>query len=154
MVTNTHAADDKIELRLGITDYRPHGYMGKNGECIGFNCKVVKFLFDEVGIKWNYRFYPYSRLIEQLSKGQIDIAIGAPTYYLPELKKNIIPGLFLYNASSVLFGFDTRKQNIADFKGIQVSTMIGLPLNEAFEKAGIKLTKTSSSEAALKMLYS
>lgn len=100
---NTYAesvGQDEI-IKVGVYEYKPYSYIGKNGEVKGYYSDLLNLLQKEGNFKYEYVVCDFSDGIKHLEDGDIDIMFGLTIDYLDELiegnsqdDNNVIVGLW------------------------------------------------------------
>ena len=84
---NTYAesvGQDEI-IKVGVYEYKPSSYIGKNGEVKGYYSDLLNLLQKEGNFKYEYVVCDFSDGIKHLEDGDIDIMFGLTIDYLDEL---------------------------------------------------------------------
>lgn len=84
---NTYAesvGQDEI-IKVGVYEYKPYSYIGKNGEVKGYYSDLLNLLQKEGNFKYEYVVCDFSDGIKHLEDGDIDIMFGLTIDYLDEL---------------------------------------------------------------------
>lgn len=84
---NTYAesvGQDEI-IKVGVYEYKPYSYIGKNGEVKVYYSDLLNLLQKEGNFKYEYVVCDFSDGIKHLEDGDIDIMFGLTIDYLDEL---------------------------------------------------------------------
>jgi polar amino acid transport system substrate-binding protein len=71
--------DDVLErgsIRFGVAEFVPWTMKSESGELIGFEVDVAKKIAKDMGLKAEFKLYPWEEVIPALQNGEIDILAG------------------------------------------------------------------------------
>jgi len=71
--------DDVLErgtIRFGVAEFVPWTMISESGELIGFEIDVAKRIAKDIGVKAEFRLYPWDKVIPALQSGEIDVLTG------------------------------------------------------------------------------
>ncbi len=80
------SADSKV--LIVATDYPPYEFEHPEGDLRGFDVEVTDEAFRRAGFKATYEFYPWSRALKMVNKGEATAALS--TAKNPEREKTMI----------------------------------------------------------------
>ncbi len=63
-------------VRFGIAEFVPWTMTSKSGELIGFEIDVAKKIAQDMGLKPEFKLYPWDEIIAAVQNGEIDIITG------------------------------------------------------------------------------
>ncbi|MFZ5353253.1 MAG: transporter substrate-binding domain-containing protein [Bacillota bacterium] len=149
----TETADEVITLVTG--EWAP--FTSESMEGKGFFTEIVTAVLDEMGVKYEYVFYPWERCEKAVESGSAWAAF--PYKYTTERGQKYLfsnnlafsYNKFFYlksNPKSSSFKYNT----LEDLKDYRIGGVNGFFYKEAFEAAKLKVDWVSSEEDALNML--
>ena len=71
--------DDILErgsIRFGVAEFVPWTMKSKSGELIGFEIDMARKIAKDMGVKPEFRLYPWDEVIAAVQSGEIDILTG------------------------------------------------------------------------------
>ena len=63
-------------IRFGVAEFVPWTMKSRSGELIGFEIDVAKKLAKDMGVKAEFKLYPWDEVIPAVQSGEIDILTG------------------------------------------------------------------------------
>lgn len=75
-------------IKVGIYEYKPYSYIGKNGEVKGYYSELLDLLQKQKNFKYEYVVCDFSDGLKQLEYGDIDIMLGLTI--TPDRKEKIL----------------------------------------------------------------
>jgi len=63
-------------VRFGVAEFVPWTMKSKSGELIGFEIDVAKKIAQDMGLKPEFKLYPWGEIIAAVQNGEIDIITG------------------------------------------------------------------------------
>lgn len=75
-------------IKVGIYEYRPYSYIGKDGEVKGYYSELLNLLQKQGNFKYEYVVCDFSDGLNQLEDGEIDIMLGLTI--TPDRKEKIL----------------------------------------------------------------
>lgn len=130
-------------------------YTSEKMEGYGFCSEIVTSVFNEMGVKFEYRFYPWKRCEILLKTGKI-FAIF-PYRITDERKKNYDFTDAFAVSRGVLFYLKSKKQklvweNFSDLKGYMIGGTLGYWYEKNFKDAGLTVEYVSEDIQNIKKL--
>jgi polar amino acid transport system substrate-binding protein len=159
-VTNTAGADvldDALErgsIRFGVAVFVPWTMKSDSGELVGFEVDVAKKIAKDMGLKAEFKLYPWEDVIPALQNGEIDILSGGMSI-TPERALQVSfsrplaeSGVTL--ATNVALTKDIERLEELNSPGVTITVVKGTLAHSVtetfFDKADIKIF-TSGAEA-------
>lgn len=135
----TVKAEEKAvdEGLLIVTEAWPPYVYDENGEVKGFDYEVMMAVFERMGKKVNFKFFPWKRCIAMI-KARTAVAILDASENKERLEYMIFPGEKLSDSNSVLFyvkGKQRPVRTLKDLTGKTVGISRGYSYSEAFDNA-------------------
>ena len=107
-------------IKVGIYEYRPYSYIGKDGEVKGYYSELLNLLQKQGNFKYEYVVCDFSDGLNQLEDGEIDIMLGLTI--TPDRKEKI-----LFNKNRIAiekYGIYTDKDiqygDLEKFNGLRI----------------------------------
>ncbi len=63
-------------IRFGVAEFEPWTMKSESGELIGFEIDVANKIAKDMGVKAEFRLYPWDEIIPALQNGEIDVLTG------------------------------------------------------------------------------
>jgi len=105
----------KGELVVGTTgDMPPLNMTTKDGEIIGLEPDIAKLIADGMGVKLRFEKLPFSKLLEALENGKVDIILSEMTITAKRNLKVAFVGPYFISGKSVL----AKTEKIKSIKSI------------------------------------
>jgi len=138
-------------IRFGVAEFVPWTMISGSGELIGFEIDVAKRIAKDMGLKAEFRLYPWDKVIPALQNGEIDILTGGMSITPARaLKVNFSrplaeSGVGLATNTSMTRGINTLKElNSPDITIAVVNGTLAHSVSETlFDRANIKVFSTA-----------
>jgi polar amino acid transport system substrate-binding protein len=126
---------DRGKVVIGIkNDYKPLGYLGPNGELLGFEIDFAKYLGEKIiGSKDKIELIPVvaSNRIELLNQGRIDLIV-ATLGRTPEREKvlDYTKDYYMFESGIVITPKNSKISKWEDIRGVKICGMLGNSFNQ------------------------
>jgi polar amino acid transport system substrate-binding protein len=142
-------------LKVGVKhDFEPFGYIEKNGEVVGFDLDLVRYIAKEIGVKVEFQKVTSKNRIELVANGTVDIAAASMTHKVSRDADIDFTISYFFDGQGLLTRQNSRQRNATAFNGKDVAAITGATSGENLKRLvpKVRITYFDSYDLALMAL--